>query len=192
MPRVDWVSIWTDAERCALEEESNLGNGVDDAADGQDPLDSTLLVVTNGALCTRHLPYLGHVLAAFADDGSGLRTGNDSADVDPGSLVMGIGRLAVLNVRRHGRGSAADRLGVGRIRDNGIALGILTLLRLILLAVRLDFSIRLGGSCGVVRFSLGRLGSWSGFVFRLLFLVAPEDFVQSRPFGVWLIVPGWR
>ena len=65
-----------------------LGRGVHQSTDGQDPLDRSPRIVTNGAFGTGQFPNLRHVLTTLADDRGRFGAGDDGPHMDPGTLNL--------------------------------------------------------------------------------------------------------
>ena len=145
---------------------ANLCDGVNNAAYGQDALDRAFLVVADSALGAGHLADVGHVLSTFADDRCCFGTRDDSTDVDPGGLVMRVGRGSG-SLSRKGQG-ADDRFCLGGFGRRGLG-GQFRL-----------HAVGLLGLLGEGRGSRVQLGSF--------FLHILDDLVQGRPLCVRLVV----
>ena len=161
-----------------------LGNGINDAAHGENALHRSLLVIADSAFRTGHLPDFGHILTALAYDGGGLRARDHGADVNPCSLVVCSRRGTRLGLSEGCAGGAADGLGLGRIHDQGVALGIRDLG---LLPVRLGTAVRFENrerrKGGIA------IASRDGLVDLILVL---DDFVEGRSLGLGLVGNGRR
>lgn len=64
-----------------------LGDGIDEAAHGENTLNSAPGVLADGALGTSHATDLADIFATLADDSGSFSTGDDGADVEPTGLV---------------------------------------------------------------------------------------------------------
>src|SRR3569833_62504 len=158
---------------------THLRYGINKPADRQDALYSTLLVVTDGALGTRDLANLGHVLSTLADDSRGFRTGDHRSNMDPRGLIIGVGWRDRLGRDVAPADDAEDGSwqGVGEVGNGRVALRIFCLA---LGPVGLDRAVSRR------RRHRGRdrretVGLFSHFA------VVPEDLIKRRSLGLGLV-----
>lgn len=70
---------------------SHLRDSINDAAHSQNALNGAFLVIADGALGVGHFPNVRHILTSLTDDSGGFWAGDNSTNVDPGSLIVRTG-----------------------------------------------------------------------------------------------------
>lgn len=167
---------------------ANLCDGVYYTAHREDTFYSALLVVADCALGTGLLADVGNILTALANNGCSFRAGDHSSDVNPGSLVIDIGRRG----GRDGSGPSSrgrcNSFAFANVRNNSVALVVFGIG-----AGSIRVLSRLVRSCGrrsrrrLVAVALGDVDLVVVLVI-LFIVVVVDDLVERRSLGFRLVV----